>query len=311
MSSPRSLGARISHAFTLIELLVVVAIIALLISILLPSLSTARQQAQATKCLAAMHVFGQGMEIYSGEENGSLPGGRLPKIDSCNAVARIAGGMKYRPTFVAMMSHAVGAPPFRDPQACGNTVDMFGEKGDRQNYDYPMYVCPTVATWTDERNASYGFNYQFLGNSRLRVTSDPTSYKNWPVKSTSIKFPARTVVAADAMGTAASAAKSDRHGYLNNGSDSHSFGNEGFNLDPPRVDMSAAGEMASVPEHTSIDPRHRGKGNALRLDGSATSGTLQEFGYKLDPDGKVRDDGDNTQWTGTGRDVAWSLTYTP
>lgn len=50
--------------FTLIELLVVVAIIALLISILLPSLNRARQQARLTTCGAQLKDIGNSLASY-------------------------------------------------------------------------------------------------------------------------------------------------------------------------------------------------------------------------------------------------------
>ena len=55
----------LTKGFTLIELLVVVAIIALLISILLPSLSQARQTAQMVKCQAIAKQFSQAHHMYA------------------------------------------------------------------------------------------------------------------------------------------------------------------------------------------------------------------------------------------------------
>ncbi|MCP4247143.1 MAG: prepilin-type N-terminal cleavage/methylation domain-containing protein [bacterium] len=58
------------RAFTLVELLVVVSIIALLISILLPSLRTARAQARMVKCLAHIRGMGQAAVTFAGSHNG-------------------------------------------------------------------------------------------------------------------------------------------------------------------------------------------------------------------------------------------------
>ncbi|MBN1346737.1 MAG: prepilin-type N-terminal cleavage/methylation domain-containing protein [Phycisphaerae bacterium] len=60
-------------AFTLIELLVVVAIIALLISILLPSLSKAREQARTTLCLSLIAQMERAMDLYQEDYDGVFP----------------------------------------------------------------------------------------------------------------------------------------------------------------------------------------------------------------------------------------------
>ena len=59
--------------FTLVELLVVIGIIALLVSILMPALGRARDQANRIKCMGHLRSVVTGMVMYASENKGALP----------------------------------------------------------------------------------------------------------------------------------------------------------------------------------------------------------------------------------------------
>jgi len=85
---------RLCRAFTLIELLVVIAIIAILVAMLLPVLSRAKQRAQGTLCLNNGKQLMVAMHLYTSENNDFYPpnpddGNTLPGYNWCGGAAGI------------------------------------------------------------------------------------------------------------------------------------------------------------------------------------------------------------------------------
>lgn len=94
------------QAFTLIEMLVVVAIIALLVSILLPSLTNAREQARVMVCKTRIRELVMGHSFYGADNAGAFPhwswwlydgvGHKEPKVSYYPqaSVYKISGGTR-------------------------------------------------------------------------------------------------------------------------------------------------------------------------------------------------------------------------
>ncbi|MBL8759868.1 MAG: prepilin-type N-terminal cleavage/methylation domain-containing protein [Phycisphaerae bacterium] len=287
------------RAFTLIELLVVIAVIALLIAILLPALGKARESGRQTVCLSQLKQLQIGWDLYADANKDVIVPGRAPNLaggaGNPDNWYEIGNGKKFRPTWVSRMGQYIGVYPFAEP------ADESRPDYNRQDYDNKFFQCPVAAEWKDERNHCFGYNYQFLGNSR--VSAD--KYHHFPVRRSKIQSFDRTIVAADSMGTAAAFPEADRSPYENDGRTESALGNEGFTIDPPRLTPDS--DIASDPHRNAPHARHAKKVNVTFADNHAKLLSLQELGYALEPDGRFVDTSDksrvsNALFSGTGID---------
>ena len=151
---------RLRKGFTLVELLVVIGIIAVLIGILLPSLSRARAQANSAKCLSNLRSIGQAIQSYAAEHRGFLVPGWVdsptPSGDrGVENYATLLVGLKYLPAPTAPNGAAVGDDSndeqlsvFRCPDG-NNTKHEIGAGSPNL---WPVSVYEPVATWNDSGN---------------------------------------------------------------------------------------------------------------------------------------------------------------
>ncbi|MBI1375296.1 MAG: prepilin-type N-terminal cleavage/methylation domain-containing protein [Phycisphaera sp.] len=150
--------------FTLIELLVVVAIITLLIAILLPSLTNARETARKTICLTNQHQISVAWYAYTQEFHGNMvgpgTGGASDWVRSGNTDDSLKKGALW---------------PYV------NDMGVYRCPSDRRDYRAGYNINDIIET-DYEYNRSYSFNH-FLGYPAKswnifpidRITSIPTA----------------------------------------------------------------------------------------------------------------------------------------
>lgn len=277
-------------AFTLIELLVVIAIIAILIGILMPSLSAARQSAQAGKCLANLRSIAQSSVLYLDRSDGWFAPFRLKTVDGATYVNKYSREKPRWQWFLGLDLGPIIQPPTDSNAPWGDSVSR------QMTNEY--FVCPSLrGPYTrDVRNGAYGYNYQYLGNSRTDTASP--EFDHFPVSENQIRATSLTVLVADSRG-----AEPDH-------------GKHSYTLDPPRLAsernakrFGPGGSDGSI-QHSPAEARHRGKASVAFVDGHAEPMTLERLGYEIGPDSIVVPDAsgtsptaDNRLWTGAASDA--------
>lgn len=127
---------RLNRGFTAIELLVVVAVIAILIALLLPSVQQAREAARRTQCLNNLVQLGIGLHAYHHVHHGLPPG----VVDSAPVVQNNALGYK--------MSWLVQLLPYIDESTAYGRIDFTRGAYQQtdpglQTYRIPLLRCPS------------------------------------------------------------------------------------------------------------------------------------------------------------------------
>ncbi|MBX9788824.1 MAG: DUF1559 domain-containing protein [Pirellulales bacterium] len=297
------------NGFTLIEMLIVIGIISLLAALTLPALLKARENGRSTQCKSNLRQLGLAIIQYH-DHYGCYPPYRWEDPAVVNQYGVV------RPRWQWLISDFVGRPA-QNPDvilAAGITDPTYTLVPLDQEVFFDPALAPNNPSFPDQRsirNGAYGYNFQYLGNSRNLVDGDlSTLVLNFPVRN--VRDASRTIAFGDSRG-----------GGLPHGGHS-------MTLDPPHMRVRPDGLTVDSPSPSKIagfdpygpdetgtditiyfspaDARHNGRANVVFLDNHVESLTLEELGYVV-VNGVAQPQttgtlpfGNNRLWTGTGRD---------
>lgn len=187
---------RTRRGFTLIELLVVISIIALLIGLLLPALSRAREAAKTTACLSQMGQIIRSCSMYQDDQNDAMPvafpyssrdgnsgalsnynhGGRYPVSGSRNTLYCVFPFDRPLNKY-AHPELPRGGSECRDISQWSNYPQRM-DRGlstqdfqDPKKFNFPIFQCPADKTWNYQENGGQILDgrscYEAIGSSYL------------------------------------------------------------------------------------------------------------------------------------------------